>query len=63
MKVDSNSTLRVWNLSWRRRLFQWEEECVSQLLASLENVSLTSEDDCWGWKLEVDGVFSVKSTY
>jgi hypothetical protein len=54
---------RVWNLSWRRRLFQWEEESVSHLLASLENVVLSVDDDCWGWKLEVDGVFSVKSTY
>jgi hypothetical protein len=35
---------RVWNFHWRRRLFHWEEECVSELLACLENVTFQDHD-------------------
>ncbi|MCI18430.1 hypothetical protein A2U01_0039584, partial [Trifolium medium] len=54
---------RSWNFLWRRRLFQWEEECVTHLLASLENVCLTHEDDKWRWSFDPEGNFSVKSAY
>jgi hypothetical protein len=29
-----------------KRIFQWEEDCATQLLVSLENVSLSIVDDC-----------------
>jgi hypothetical protein len=53
----------VWNFLWRRRLFQWEEECVTSLLASLANVSLSLQEDKWWWFLDAGGCFSVNSAY
>jgi hypothetical protein len=50
-------------LMWRRRLFQWEEELVDQLVQLVRDVRLTTEIDKWRWNLEDDGVFAVKSTY
>ncbi|GAU20198.1 hypothetical protein TSUD_352620 [Trifolium subterraneum] len=52
-----------WNLTWRRRLFQWEEDSLNQLVASLGSVRLSNVDDKWRWSCDPDGVFSVKSTY
>jgi hypothetical protein len=52
-----------WNFSWRRDLFQWEVDLVARLRNSLEMVRLSSEEDRWKWVAEVDGSFSVKSTY
>ncbi|GAU34179.1 hypothetical protein TSUD_162800 [Trifolium subterraneum] len=54
---------KSWNFLWRRSLFLWEEERVSQLLSLLENVSLSLEEDKWHWALDPDGCFSVKSAY
>jgi hypothetical protein len=45
---------KSWNFEWRRSLFQWEEEKVSQLLAALEDVRLTNLEDRWHWKLDPD---------
>jgi hypothetical protein len=53
----------VWSLNWRRRLFQWEEDSLANLLASLANILLSSVDDGWRWNVEPDGIFSVKSSY
>jgi hypothetical protein len=50
-------------LVWRRRLFQWEEERVGQLIDLLREVRLTVEADKWVWLLEEDGSFSVKTAY
>jgi hypothetical protein len=36
---------RSWLLTWRRRLFQWEEESLSQLMNLLGSVDLSSDDD------------------
>jgi hypothetical protein len=36
-----------WNFSWRRNLFQWEEVLVVELKELLEEVELSSEEDCW----------------
>jgi hypothetical protein len=52
-----------WNFSWRRMLFVWEEELVTNLLVSLEVFSLSSDEDSWCWRLDPDGCFSVKTAY
>jgi hypothetical protein len=54
---------RSWSFIWRRSLFLWEEDLVSQLLVLLDSVLLSFEEDRWCWKLNpVDG-FSVKSAF
>ncbi|MCI03235.1 hypothetical protein A2U01_0024271, partial [Trifolium medium] len=53
----------IWSFSWRRNLFQWEEDLVAQLLDALESVVLNMEDDTWCWVPNPEGIFSVKSTY
>jgi hypothetical protein len=53
----------VWNWSWRRRLFLWEEERVSQLVAYLGDFRPSSNEDSWRWKLDPEGCFSVKSAF
>jgi hypothetical protein len=52
-----------WNFSWRRRLFHWEEERVTLLLAQIEGVRLTNGVDSWRWNLDPGGVFSVNSAF
>jgi hypothetical protein len=61
LKVEEER--RWWALTWRRHLFQWEEERVNLLLASLENVLLTVDEDDWEWSLNPGDGFSVKSAY
>ncbi|MCI54959.1 hypothetical protein A2U01_0076209, partial [Trifolium medium] len=46
-----------WRLNWRRRLFQWEVESVSQLLASLDSFSPSLVLDKWWWNFAPDGIF------
>jgi hypothetical protein len=50
-------------LAWRRGLFQWEEELVTQLEILLLEVVLLSGRDKWFWSSEGDGIFTVKSAY
>ncbi|WJX91754.1 hypothetical protein P8452_73481 [Trifolium repens] len=52
-----------WNFQWRRRLFAWEEEQVEQLMDVVNAITLSDFEDKWRWKSDVDGEFSVKSTY
>jgi hypothetical protein len=51
----------VWG--WRRRLFVWEQNLLQQLIIVLPPLVLSGEEDAWRWRLEDDGVFSVKSVY
>jgi hypothetical protein len=52
-----------WNLSWRRRLFQWEEERVSILLALIGGVRISNVEDSCRWNLDPSGVFTVNSAF
>jgi hypothetical protein len=52
-----------WSFNWRRRLFSWEEDQVSQLQVLLDQVRVTEEVDCWWWYPDPEGAFSVKSFY
>jgi hypothetical protein len=61
--VSWNGDNRNWCFSWRRNLFQWEEDSVVVLKGLLEPVMFTLEDDCWNWLPDEDGEFSVKSSY
>ncbi|KEH24906.1 hypothetical protein MTR_6g007817 [Medicago truncatula] len=49
-----------WGFNWRRELFVWEQNLLRELL---EGYVMSLEDDFWGWKLEEDRTFSVKSLY
>ncbi|KAK2446576.1 hypothetical protein QL285_017365 [Trifolium repens] len=67
---DSVSALRGaedgverWNFVWRRRLFVWEENLLSDLREVINNVTLVNERDRWGWIPNAGGDFSVKSAY
>jgi hypothetical protein len=55
--------LRVWPFSWRRDLFQWEEERLVVLKELLESVTLSGEVDVWCWSPDKKREFSVKSAY
>jgi len=54
----------MWNLGWRRRLFDWEKNQVSQLLEMVHDSFLDLEKvDKWVWKADMCLKFLVKSTY
>lgn len=53
-----------WSLNWRRSLFVWEEQLVSNLVAILEeNRPCTNLEDTWNWAHNVEGTYTVKSTF
>jgi hypothetical protein len=52
-----------WQFVWRRRLFVWEENLVTDLKEVVNSVVLTEESDRWGWSYNDGGEFTVKSTY
>ena len=53
-----------WNLRWRRGLFAWEKDKVSQLLEMISNKRPELETiDIWVWKDSETTTFLVKSAY
>jgi hypothetical protein len=44
------------SFAWRRRLFSWQEDLVSQL----RDVILSVEHDRWWWKPNPEGAFFCK---
>lgn len=52
-----------WAFNWRRSLFVWEDNLLTELLGDLEGFVGSEVEDSWRWKLESDHFFSVKSMY
>lgn len=52
----------TWKWNWRRSLFGWETNLMSELQSLLSNVPLSPQSkDVWMWKLVKSGIYSVKS--
>lgn len=52
-----------WSMIWRRALFAWEEEKVAELFGKLPYISLDQWQDSWIWDGDLNGLYSVQSTY
>jgi hypothetical protein len=61
--VPSENVAASWNLSWRRRLFVWEQTLLDDLLLIIDNINLSAVVDRWGWIPDKGGEFTVKTTY
>ncbi|XP_057779689.1 uncharacterized protein LOC130998274 [Salvia miltiorrhiza] len=54
----------IWELKWRRDLFQREIEASNELLSSISSVSLVAgNEDGWCWRATKNETFSTKSAY
>ncbi|GKU93781.1 hypothetical protein SLEP1_g7347 [Rubroshorea leprosula] len=54
----------TWNWKWRRRLFTWETDMLQDLLTTAQGTKLKQgEDDCYEWKHDPIGKYSVRSAY
>ncbi|GKV42304.1 hypothetical protein SLEP1_g49718 [Rubroshorea leprosula] len=63
MGEDSNGTWK-WNMTWRRALFQWEEEAEKELRKTIDKVKISPGcADRWEWIHSVDGQYSTSTAY
>jgi hypothetical protein len=60
---SQNAVSGVWRLDWQRRFFEWETLLLNDLMEKINSVSLSSEEDRWGWVPEGGADFTVNSTY
>jgi len=61
--VTGMGGLWVWDHTWRRALFVWEADMLSDLLVVATRRSMVEREDVWSWTLSLDGRYSVKSAY
>ncbi|GKV37145.1 hypothetical protein SLEP1_g45206 [Rubroshorea leprosula] len=53
-----------WNLTWRRKLFEWEAEEMIELQNMIKDVKvLQGRPDNWEWIHDKNGQYSTKSAY
>lgn len=53
-----------WNLSWRRAIFGWEEELLTEFRLVIDQIELrVDREDIWLWVYNFDGSYSSKSAY
>jgi hypothetical protein len=52
-----------WNFEWRRRLFFWEENLLTELREVIGQVVLSDKKDRRSWLPDSGGEFRVKSTH
>ncbi|GKV32332.1 hypothetical protein SLEP1_g40948 [Rubroshorea leprosula] len=53
-----------WNITWRRKLFEWEEEAAKELSTMIEGVKIyPGRPDEWEWILSKDSRYSTKTAY
>ncbi|MCI06863.1 putative non-LTR retroelement reverse transcriptase, partial [Trifolium medium] len=60
---NPTSDLERWRLLWRRRIFEWENCLLSELLELINTATFLDVEDQWGWVSEGGQAFTVKSTY
>ncbi|XP_057811533.1 uncharacterized protein LOC131025764 [Salvia miltiorrhiza] len=54
----------IWDLKWRRTLFDWEVPILNELLSSISAIVPTAGTiDGWRWTASKDGRFSTSSAY
>ena len=52
-----------WAFVWRRQLFVWENNLLTELKGELDGFELNIDEGRWKCRLEEDHIFSVKSMY
>ncbi|GKV28743.1 hypothetical protein SLEP1_g37755 [Rubroshorea leprosula] len=53
-----------WNLQWRRKLFEWENEEAKELQQWIEDKRIKQgRPDSWEWVHDKDGQYSTKTAY
>ncbi|GKV45492.1 hypothetical protein SLEP1_g52564 [Rubroshorea leprosula] len=63
MGEDHNGTWK-WNMTWRRALFQWEDEAEKELRKTIDKVKISPGcADRWEWIHSVDGQYSTTTAY
>ncbi|MCH79829.1 hypothetical protein A2U01_0000587, partial [Trifolium medium] len=58
---SSHNGIVGWRLDWRRMFFEWEQVLFNDLLEIINPVSISEEEDRWGWLPERGAVFSFYS--
>lgn len=54
----------VWDLQWRRELFEWEKVLLEELRLVLQQANLAMDrNDVWIWGVDATGSFTTKSAY
>jgi hypothetical protein len=62
-RMRNQNGLGSWDLIWRRRLFEWENNLLQDLLILINSRLVSNAVDRWGWRPEKGEDFTVKSTY